>query len=465
MTRKPLCLVALLVTTTAQARQPAPDTFRVTVSAAIDRAVAVSPDIRSSEAAVGYAGARLDLARASRFLTEFRATSAHSVAPGLDNPNDTPTDRLFLDPDVRNDWEDLRPFNRLEVEAIQPLFTWGEIGRSIDAARYGLEAEVQAVRSDRIQVALRTGELYYGLVLARSLERLTDEASKAVRDAKGEIERLLEEGDPDVDDADRFQVLITEQEFGRRVVEIRERLATVESGLRRQLMLPDGVVPLPGDASMEPVPFVPDSLDRYFEIALEERPEPARADAGVAARRALVGVARSAFYPKLFLGLEARYSSAEGRYRQYNPYLGDPFLSRTIRAGVGLRLDLNFLQTRAKVEQARSQLDEVIHQSEAARQLVLYEVESAWRTLKARQAAVSAAEEALHLSKEWLRTEQVNFDYDLGDTANLVSAVRANLELQAARHQAVYDYNVAVLRLLAAAGLLDRVEAFGMLLD
>ncbi len=128
-------------------------------------------------------------------------------------------------------------------------------------------------------------------------------------------------------------------------------------------------------------------------------------------------------------------------------------------------MDLNVRQTRARVEQARAQLSEVVHQSEAARQLVMMEVESAWRTLRVRQAAVTAAEEALHLSKEWLRTEQVNFDFDLGNTENLVDAVRSNLELQAARHQAVYDCNVAVLRLLASAGLLDRADAFGIILD
>ena len=461
-----LCfLVSLAASLPASARQAPPDTFRVSVTGAIDRALAVSPDLLSGESKVGYANARLDLARASRFLTEFRATSAHSVAPGLDNPNGSGFDRLYLDPDVRNDWNDLRPFNRIDVQAIQPIVTWGEIGRSIDAARHGVEAEAQAVRSDRIDVAVRTGELYYGLVLARALERVTDEASDAVDRAKTEIRKLLDEGDPDVDDADLFQVLITEQEFLRRVVEVRERLATVQSGLRRQLMLTDDMVPLPADSELEPLPFVPDSLDRYVALALSERPEPARADAGVAARQSLVQVARSAYYPKLFLGVEARYSSAEGRYRQYNPYVGDPFLSRSVRAGFAMRLDLNFLQTRARVEQARSQLREVQYQSEAARQLVQYEVESAWRTLRTRRAAVTAAEEALHLSKEWLRTEQVNFDYDLGDTKNLVDAVRANLELQASRHQAVYDYNVAVLRLLAAAGLLDRADAFGIILD
>lgn len=460
-----LLIVANLATGAASAQSTRSDAVRVSITDAIDRAVRVSPDILAAESGIDFAAARLDLARSSRFLPEFRATTAHSFAPALINPNDTPVHELYLDPDVRNDWEDLTPFNRIEIDAVQPLFTWGEIGRSIDAARYGLRAEEHGVRASRIQVAVRTGELYYGLVLAEALEKITDQASGVVDQAKEEIHRLLDEGDPDVDDADLFQVLITEQEFKRRVVEVTERLATVRAGLSRQLMLPDGVGAEPADSVLDPIALRIESLDHYLDLAIAGRPEPAQAEAGIAARQALVSVARSAYLPKLFLGVQGRFSSADGRYRQYNAFVGDPFLSRSIRAGFGLRMDLNVRQTRARVEQARAQLGEVVHQSEAARQLVMIEVESAWRTVRVRQAAVTAAEESLHLSKEWLRTEQINFDYDLGDTENLVDAVRANLELQAARHQAVYDYNVAVLHLLAAAGLLDRAEAFGIILD
>ena len=62
-------------------------------------------------------------------------------------------------------------------------------------------------------------------------------------------------------------------------------------------------------------------------------------------------------------------------------------------------------------------------------------------------------------------TGKTIFDLELGDTENLVKAVRANLLLQAQRHQAVYDYNVAMLSLLRAAGQLDAAALPGTLLD
>lgn len=97
----------------------------VDLSEALDRSLEVSPEVDAAEAKRAFSDARLSLARTSRFLTDFSATSAHSFAPALDNPNNTAANRLYLDPDVRNDWDDLSPFNRIEFEAIQPLWTWG----------------------------------------------------------------------------------------------------------------------------------------------------------------------------------------------------------------------------------------------------------------------------------------------------------------------------------------------------
>ncbi|NNF03343.1 MAG: TolC family protein, partial [Rhodothermales bacterium] len=183
------------------------------------------------------------------------------------------------------------------------------------------------------------------------------------------------------------------------------------------------------------------------------------------ARSALVDVARSKYYPQLFLGITADYAYAPGRYRQRNPFHGDPFLSRGVRAGVGLRQNLNFVQTRARVEQARAEENEVLYLQDAARQLVLFEVEQAYRNVIIKRAAADARERQLSLSNDWLRTEQVNFDLDLGDTENLVKAVRQNLELQAAEHQAIFEYNRSVLRLWQAMGVADAYIESGMLVE
>jgi outer membrane protein TolC len=457
-----LCVLLSLLPRPALAQMS--DTLVISLEDALEHALEASPEVDASEAKKTYAEARLSLARASRYLTDFSATSAHAVAPALDNPNATPVDRLYLDPDVRNDWSVLSPFNRIEFEAVQPLWTWGQLGSSIDAARAGVDVDAAGIRVTENDVLERTAELYYSLQLADALGRLTREAGDIVDQAKREIDRLLEEGASDVDYADLFQVEITEQEFLQRVIEAEESRKLARAALARQLFLPEGKTVDVEAQVLEPIEINLKSLEEWQALALAERPELAGITAGVAAGASLVEVARSDYFPKLFLGLSGKWAYAAGRERQRNPYVSDPFLSRGVQAGFAVRQNLNFSQTRAKVRQAEAQHAEVRSQQEGLRQLVLFEVEEAYRRVLIAQAAVSAREEALLISKRWLRDEQINFDLDLGDTENLVRAVRDNLSLQAQREQAVFEFNRALIRLWRKAGYLKTALGDGTLL-
>lgn len=443
------------------------DTVTVGVEAAITRAVEVSPDIGEVRAGRDFAAARSRFARANRVLSRFEAETAHAIAPALDIPADNtfPDDALYLNPDVENDWENPRPFNQVEIDFGQPIYTWGELSGNIEAARHGVEVEEAAVRRKESEVALRAGMLYYKVLLTDALMRLTDEAGTIVRQAKREVARLLEEGAEGVDDADQFKVQLTEQEYNRRVVEVTQQRTTARSALQRQLFLPEGTAVEPEAQVLEPLAFIPEPLAQYEALALAHRPELDQAAAGLAAREALVKVARSDFYPKLLLGGRARFAYAAGRHKQDNAFINEDFLSNSVRAGFSLQQELNFFQTRARVEQAEAEREEVRFQQAGARQLILLEVEQAYRNLLIAQAALEAQDASLQITREWLRTEQINFDLDLGDTENLIDAVQAQLTQEASYYDAVQRYNTAVLKLLHATGTLVGRAQSGTLVE
>ncbi|MEM1096873.1 MAG: TolC family protein, partial [Bacteroidota bacterium] len=316
------------------------DTVVVDLSSAVNRALEISPEVGQVAAQQQFAEARAGLARSSRFLTEFTAQSAHAVAPGLENPNGGDPGALYLDPDVRNNWSDIAPFNVVEVEALQPLFTWGQLSGSIEAAEHGIAIEAAKVDRKAIDVAYRTAELYYTLLVTEQLAQLVAETGRVMEQAKAEINGLLEEGAEDVDDADLFQVLITEQEYLRRVVEVEERQQTAQMALRRQLFLPEGTTARPADTNLEPIAFELGALGDHMAAAIANRAELNQAEAGVAARSALVSVAKSDLYPKLFLAGRYQTRYAAGRAKPLNPYVGDPYRGIRFEAGIGLRQQL-----------------------------------------------------------------------------------------------------------------------------
>jgi outer membrane protein len=457
-------LIIIGVLLCAPTRAGTEDTLRVDTASAIRLALIDNPELQIGDASVAFAEARAAQARAARFLTTAQVTTAHALAPSLDVPADLvlPRDALYLDPRVRDDWASPRPYNQVEVELLQPLYTWGELAGQIRAAEAAIAIEQADADNSASGVALRTAELVEGLRAAEVLARLAAEAEDVLGRARDELDRLLDEGDPDVRDADVFQLQIFEQELRRQRVEVTERRALAASALARQLGRPSAVVAVPAQA---PLAIDAAELEEVQARAVASRPELRQAAAGVEARAALVRVARSHYYPRLFAGASFTGRYAAGRERQPNPYIIDPYLGGGIRAGVGVRQDLAFGQTRARVQQAEAQLSEVRSQQEAVEQLVLFEVEEAFRNLIIARAALEARTEGASIAAEWLRVEQINFDLELGRVSDLVAAARADLEARLALAEAVRVYNVAALRLLARTGTLADSARDGTLFD
>lgn len=446
------------------AGQAVPDTLVVNLRTAVLRALSVSPDLREVVSKRDFAEARSRFAEVSRLFPVLEVRTGHAIAPSLKRPNpEVPDDALYLDPSVRNDWSDFKPYNQIEADLVQPVFTWGQVNGSVEAARKGLEVEEGSVESKQLAVAVRTAEVYSNVLLADELLRLAENKRDVVEQAETEISRLLEEGD--ADDADLFRLQITKQEFIRAVVEVNQNYLTALMALNRQLMVPEGIVVVIEKEDLEPIPFVLESLDHYLALAMENRPELRQVQAGIAARESLVKVARSDYFPKIFVGFSGTYRYTQGRPRPGNPYITDTYHGRGFRGGVVFQQKLNFSQTKAQVDQARAELDQVRHQMDAANQFILFEVEQAYRDVIIAQSAVETQNQALILSREWLRTEYINFDLELGDTDNLVKAVRENLELEGRYYQAVHKHNMAVLRLFEKTGTLVTLAESGILVE
>ncbi|MEO1479725.1 MAG: TolC family protein, partial [Bacteroidota bacterium] len=191
-------LLLLLLTAPLAAAQPSasPDTLRLDLAEAMQRALDGSPEVAIEAAGQDFAEARAQQARRSRYATEFTLTTGHAVAPGLRGVDPAlDLNAQYLNSELRNDWADPRPYNQYEIELLQPLYTAGELGGQIAAAEAGVRLEAAEVDQKASEVALRTGDLYYTLLLTQRLDALTAEAGDALGVAQRELQALLDEGD------------------------------------------------------------------------------------------------------------------------------------------------------------------------------------------------------------------------------------------------------------------------------
>lgn len=435
----------------------AQDTVRVSLPEFVAAAMERSPVRPVSALRVDLAENRYREARLSRFVPRLELTTAHGLVPGVQSTSpafDYPSDQLYLDPSLRNDWNDWGVFTRAEITTLQPIYTWGALRNAIDAARHGADIARFDHEIESGKLELQLYELYQSRLLAIELERLIDEARKDFRKAEEKLTELLEDGDEAVSDADLFKFNLFREEFDGRAREADETLRFLEAAWRLALGMDgrDPVVVMPADTYLEPADTTILPYAHYEDLALRQRPELRKAHAAAqAAQHGLLAV-KAQRYPALFFAFSASYAKTPNRPRQANPFIVNNANFESVRYGIGIRQNLNFGMMRNSADRSRLQLEQARQARSAAETGIRLELLETYRTASIALSRYRQVTVQLQISNEWLRLEQINYDYDIGEIKDLVDAVQRNLELKALEKQRAFEWNVQVGRLSAKSG-------------
>src|SRR5690625_1118021 len=104
----------------------AQDTLRVNLAEFIEQGIEKSGMVAYEQRAAELAHNQADQAKALRILPSINLNTQHGLIPGVESSKlDLNPGSYYLDPDIRNDWENWAIFTRGEISEIQPLYTWG----------------------------------------------------------------------------------------------------------------------------------------------------------------------------------------------------------------------------------------------------------------------------------------------------------------------------------------------------
>lgn len=447
-------LVLLIVFTSLSSASAQSDTIRVGINQFIDIGVNESSFLKAQQSQVELSRNRVDQARAQRILPRIELSTAHGLVPAVkSNDPNRPPGQYYLDPNLRNDWYDWGIFNRVEISSLQPLYTWGAIGNAINAARSGVIAAQAAFEIESGNFEMQLYELYYTKLLTMELKRLSNDALKQLEEAEAKIEELIEEGDSDLEESDLFQFRIFKYEFLYRVDEIDETVRFVDAAWNLALNNHSAAIYQPAEVFLDPVTFELNDVIYFEEIAKINRPEITQINAAYTAAKHGLEVSKATNYPALFMALSAAYANTPNRPKQDNPFIINNTNYESIRYGIGIRQNLNFAVNRTSINRSELQVRQARYAREAANDGVLLDVREKYRNMMMSYSRLNNTREALQVSHEWLRMEQIDYDLGFGEVKKLVDAVKANLELEVSYRQRIYDFNVNVGKLNKASGL------------
>ena len=411
----------------------------------IHGALAAAPKMDVARSEVAISERDLGTAQAARFLPEFNALSVNGFAQRargtVNDPLDSTSVRAY------------GPFTQVEVQFVQPLFTWGKISSSIEAAANAVEARMAAGERTAVGTVEEAKELYFNVLLARTLFGIVEETANGFDDALETARQRRDDGDADITELDILYLRV-----GR--AEIKKQLPRLEIGARLALealrILGGEPRTAPVDVAerfLDPVPATIREIEYYDAELFEQSPDWKRLQFGLAAQTNQREVAEADYYPSFFLSGTFAYSYAPQRQRQLNPFAWDQFNYLRGPGGVlGVRWPLNFHMTAARVATAQAEVEKLEAQSRRARTGLRLELQQAYDGVTQAREALDALEDGRKAGRAILTLAVTNFDIGIGDASEILQALGNYARISSSYYEAVKEYDMALARLTRVTG-------------
>lgn len=334
---------------------------------------------------------------------------------------------------------DITVFNHFKIGMGVPLTTFGKISRAKRLAEGGIEAEGYKRIKKESEVVFKVKQLYYGVLLAREVNRLLKYSHK---EANKEIEKREEEGG--TDPVELLKLKIFRSDMAKRLNESQNKEIMALEAMRVMLGLDPSQSFDLKKARLFASKRALKPFDHYQGIAYRRRVDIKLLQIGLNSRQLNYEIEKRRFAPDLGVGAFFEVGRAPGVTGvTTTDDFSDPF--NFTRAGVGLRLKGKFdYGTRmAKINQAKADLHKTRIEADLAVDGIILEVKKAYLNVKTASQELDRAKEASKLARQVLFLTQSNFDIGLAEPKDLIDAISGFLKTRGEYFKAVFDYKVA----------------------
>jgi len=445
-----LAVAAALAAAPARAQGPT-DTLRLTLDAAIERALGQSEEIRLAKSQVAemngqvreaFAGALPQINGSVTYTRQFA-----SIFQGLggDNNGDTSFTNIFKNSPfgAPNAWA-------FEVTASQLLFSAGKVGAGLAAAKSARQAAELNRQESATDIAVRVRQAYLDV---QYRHRLLGVAAIAIEEARKQLRqvRLFHQAGTRAEyDLLRAQVDAANQEPAVVAAANDYEVALLE--LKRLINVP---LDQPVDLS---TPLIPE--DGTIPVVVEEeldaarRPAVAAAEASVRVQEQILRAAKADRWPTLSV---SSTFSEQAFPTEIFPF-GQQF-RRNWNAAVKISVPLfNGLRTEGTVARYRAQLDRAIANRDGVREQATLDLVQTRGELQRTQVLLLARRETVQQATQAQHIAQVRYTNGLTTQLEVSDARLLLQQAQVNEAQAMRDYLMSITRLERALGRPVKVE-------
>jgi outer membrane protein TolC len=427
-----LCVAVALIPAVAAADPP-----KLTLEQVIEKAIA-SPRVQMAQSDTDAAAARVREADAARY-PRLKGTAFGTISPEINcldvACNETNPENFA--------WRFEGVFAGGQLDLLQPLYTFGKISHARSAAREGLAAQKALANEAAGDVAVDAARAYWGLKLARELGYMLDDGIDTITEAQKKFD---ERKDITIQDRQRVNVLLAEARAQR--ADAAQAEAHALAGLRALTNMPDADI---DDSELAAIERPLQSSAEVAEAA-RQRPQSLAAASGARAAAQLAELSAAYYYPDFALVGSALIARAQGVDDPPSVFANDPYN----RSGVGLVLGLQWQiepwTVKARTDRARAEAHKMKAQSVLASLGATYDAEVAVSEARTAKSKVDATTDGEKAARAWLASVLQAEAVGTAEARDLADAYIAWFTMKARWSQAVFQWNVAIVRVGRATG-------------
>ena len=409
--------------------QPIAEGEQLTLSRAIEIALANQPTIRAGQSQVRVGEARIGQAQANYYPQLTYTADYNRVSPA------TSSNRV-ISPVTGNSGAYDQYISGVALN--QLIYDFGKTGSQVKAQRFSTEASRFDLQSIRQLVVFNVRQSYYGILAAQALAKVAQESVGGFQHHLDQARGFFEVGLRPKFDVTKAEVDLGTARLNLIKAENLVRLSRVT--LNNALGLTE--VPEYKVEAIPPFERYTLPFDEALRKAYEQRPDLLSIRAQKEASREQVNVAKSNYFPAL-------------TGNAFQTHTGTSFpLDHGWQFGLELRFPIfsGFLTT-YQVAEARSTYDLVSANEAKLRQAALLEVQQAYLLLREADESVQNTELTVRQAKENLDLAQGRYDAGVGNPIEVSDALVAHATAQANYISALYNYKTASAGIERAIGV------------
>lgn len=338
----------------------------------------------------------------------------------------------------------------LRLTALQPLFTGFRLSSTKEIADQSAKATGADYRRDKANLIFNIKNSYWNLFKAKDFKKVIDETVEQVNSHLTDVNNLMKQGMATTNDVLRVEVQLSNTKILQIDAASNVRLATIglNTIMGQNLTMQLDLVSHPDSAASDSAKKTINDYNEMVRRALEHRPEFEAMHYRVNAGEAAVTLAKSGWYPQLYVSGNYYYAKPNQRYvPTQNTFNNSWDINLTAAIDIwnwGATIDQTH-QAQAQLQQSKDILGQL-------QDNISLEVAQSLLNLNQASERIGVADQAVNQASENHRITSEKYKLGLVLNSDVVDAQLSLLLARTTYTQSLVDYQIALAKLQQSIG-------------